>query len=200
MGPLYLHAPMTIFSVLISRHNLQRNISVMRSTVIAFVLLCVASSTASAQVFKIGPGLEYAIPLGSFGDRVGGGIGGAGQVRLDLPFISVQGAVDYIKFAEKELTSTAGGSLSTTKSSAEMWGLNAGATIGLLPFLYGGAEVGTYFVTERLDSGGSGSDNKVTLGSFAPLLGASFGMFDVSARYVFIKDSNFLLIRGVVFF
>jgi len=166
----------------------------MRATSLFLVLLFLLCSVASAQVFNIGPGLEYASPIGSFGDAVGGGIGGAGQVKLDLPFISVLGAVDYIKFAEKEL------SAGTIKSSAEMWGLNAGAAIGILPFLYGGAEVGTYFVTQRVETGGTGTDEKVTFGSFAPLVGASLGMFDLSARYVFLKDSNFLLIRGVIFF
>ena len=58
---------------------------------------------SSAQIFKIGPGIEYASPMSDFSDRVGGGIGGAAQVKLDLPFITVLGAIDYISFAEKEV-------------------------------------------------------------------------------------------------
>ena len=164
------------------------------------LVLFLATSVASAQVFKFGPGLEYASPMGSFADRVGSGIGAVGQVKLDLPFVTVLGAVDYIQFAEKEVIQNVGGTFVTTKHSAEMWGLNAGATLGLLPMFYGGAEVGTYFVTERAEESGTGTDTKITRGSFAPLIGVSLGRFDVSARYVFLKDSDFLLLRGVVLF
>lgn len=164
------------------------------------LVLLLATSTASAQLFKFGPGLEYAQPIGTFADRAGSGIGGVGQVKFDLPFVTVLGAVDYIKFAEKEVTENVGGTFVTTKHSAEMWGLNAGATLGIFPLVYGGAEVGTYFVTERKEASGSGTDHKVTLGAFAPLVGVSFSRFDVSARYVFLKDSDFLLLRGVVLF
>jgi len=172
----------------------------MRTSALLFLLFLVAASTTSAQVLKFGPGLEYAAPIGTFADRVGSGIGGVGQVKFDLPFVTVLGAVDYIKFSEKELTTNVGGTFVTTKQSAEMWGLNAGATLGLLPMIYGGAEVGTYFVTERTEESGTGTDHKVTLGAIAPLVGVSFGAFDVSARYVFLKDSDFLLVRGVVLF
>lgn len=172
----------------------------MRTRALLLVVLLAAASTASAQLLKFGPGLEYAAPMGSFADRVGSGIGGVGQVKFDLPFVTVLGAVDYIKFSEKELTTNVGGIPVTTKQSAEMWGLNAGATLGLLPMIYGGAEVGTYFVTERTELSGSGEDHHVTLGAIAPLLGISFGRFDVSVRYIFLKDSDFLLVRGVVLF
>lgn len=172
----------------------------MRTSALLFIILLVAASNAAAQLFKFGPGLEYAAPMGNFADRVGSGIGGVGQLRFDLPFVTVLGAVDYIKFSEKEATEDVGGTFVTAKRSAEMWGLNAGATLGLLPMIYGGAEVGTYFVTERTEESGTGTDHKVTLGAFAPLVGVSFGRFDVSARYVFLKDSDFLLLRGVVLF
>lgn len=172
----------------------------MRTPAVLLCILLTAASTASAQVLKFGPGLEYASPMGTFADRVGSGIGGVGQVKFDLPFVTVLGAIDYIKFSEKELITNDGGTFVTTKYSSEMWGLNAGATLGLLPMVYGGAEVGTYFVTERAEVSGSGTDTKITRGSFAPLVGISLGMFDVSVRYVFLKDSDFLLLRGVVLF
>jgi hypothetical protein len=168
-------------------------------SILLFLVVCIAS-TASAQAISVGPGLEYATPLGSFGDKVNGGFGAVVAAKLSLPFISVVGGVDYIWLSEKEVITNVGGNFVSTKTSAELMGLNAGATFGLFPLVYAGAEVGTYFVTEKVNQDGATSTGKVTLGSFAPIVGASFGMFDVSARYVFIKDSNFLLLRGVIFF
>ena len=194
-----LPVTMTIFGVQRSV-TLPRITTDMKTTILLLIVFVCAASTASAQAFRIGPGLEYASPLGTFGDRVSEGFGGVGQVKLDLPFISVLGAVDYIRFSEREIISTVGANRVTTKTSAEMWGLNAGATLGLFPFVYGGAEVGTYFVTARTEVSGSGTETKLTRGSFAPLLGVSLGIVDISARYVFLQDSDFLLLRGVVFF
>jgi hypothetical protein len=87
------------------------------------------------------------------------------------------------------------------KNSATMWGINAGATISLFVALYGGVEVGSYIISQTTQVTGSPeTTSDITRGAFAPLLGASFAMFDLSARYVVMESSNFVVFRGVIFF
>jgi hypothetical protein len=81
-----------------------------------------------------------------------------------------------------------------------MWGLNVGGRFTLFPFLYAGAEIGTY--QENTTTKISGVENKgsITRGSAAPIIGVEFLGFDVNARYVFIDKTEFTALRATYWF
>jgi len=149
--------------------------------IILLVLLVPLSANAQLGV-SFGVAASLASPSGDFGNAVGNGIGGAALVKFGLlPIIDLTAGVDYISFAEKE---TAG-----FKSSATAWGVNVGGRVSLLPFIFGGLEIGTYSVTPKVN-GQSGDSN--TKSAFAPIVGVRFSQLEGSVRYVARSDANFV--------
>lgn len=170
-----------------------------RLAVVALILLM--PFVAQAQFPKFGLGAELGVPVGDFGTGVGTGIGGAAIVKLGLPIVTIHASADYLAFAEKEVSGTIPliGTVNT-KTSSTMWGINAGVTFTMFPFVYAGGEVGRYSSTTKAEiSGFPATETKATKTAFTPIVGVSFLMFDVSARYVIMEKSNFALLRAALF-
>ncbi|MBP1779717.1 MAG: hypothetical protein H6Q86_5728 [candidate division NC10 bacterium] len=163
----------------------------MRRLTLLIAAVAVMSGSASAQL-GFGVGAATAIPTGDFSDRASTGWGLSLQARLGIPVVTFTGAVEYLSFGEKTI---AGGT-----SSSQMWGLNVGARLTLLPFVYGGVEIGSYQENATTKIGSQETDGSITRGSVAPIIGAEFLGFDLNARYVFMDKTEFTSVRLTYWF
>ena len=171
----------------------------MKKILAVLLLLGLTATAGQAQLIKLGIGAELPLPTGTFGDVVSSGFGGTAIAKLKIPIVDIYGAVDYLNFGEKEITGT--GTTGSVKNSATMWGINAGATISLFVVLYGGVEVGSYIISQKTETAGApATTSDITRGAIAPVVGASFTMFDLSARYVIMENTDFFVVRGAIFF
>ena len=169
----------------------------MKKQVVLALLLALAAAGTRAQLIQFGIGAELPIPTGSFGDVVSTGFGGTAIAKIKVPIVDIYGAVDYLDFGAKETGGTSG----SVKTSATMWGINAGATISLFVVMYGGVEVGSYIISQKTETAGApATTSDITRGAIAPVVGASFTMFDLSARYVIMENTDFFVVRGAIFF
>jgi hypothetical protein len=170
----------------------------MKHTLALILLLTVGAAGVEAQLVTFGIGAELPVPTGTFGDAVSTGFGGTAMAKLKIPVVDLYGAVDYLNFGTKEFST--GSPPVSAKASATMWGINAGARISLFVLAYGGLEVGSYIITQKTEIAGTpASTGEVTRGAVAPVLGATLAMFDLSARYVIMEETNFIVLRGVLF-
>jgi hypothetical protein len=165
----------------------------MRRLILLIAVTVLGAGAASAQLgLKFGAGATYNTPAGDFADRAGAGWGGSVQAKLGIPIITLTGAVEYLDFGDQDIT---GG-----KSTSQLWGLNVGGRFSLFPFLYAGAEIGTYQESTTTTIGNVENKGSIARGSAAPIIGVEFLGFDVNARYVFIDKTEFTTIRATYWF
>ncbi len=156
---------------------------------VLFALFFITSSYAQLP-YKSGVGVEAAFPTGDF--SVGQGFGAHYLGQISLPLIDITGSVGLDKFAEKDN--------GLVKTSAIMYGVNVGAQLGIFPFVYAGAQLGNYWRTFTVNTPNGKSDASDSQVAITPLVGVHIAIFDVSARYTIMKDSDFFALRAAIFF
>jgi len=159
-------------------------------------------SVSNAQSLETGIGVSLTTPAGNLSkNSVGTGYGGTFMVKIGVPILDITGSIEYIRFSEKEVADI--------KWSSDMWSVNAGARISVLPFLSAGAEIGNYWITVTGDIiGGDKRDFPFTKFAITPLIAAQFGVFEASLRYAIISDAatrgakhpSFISIRAGIYF
>jgi hypothetical protein len=178
--------------VTVTPYSAHKEISMRRLPLIIAVVALMSGSADAQLGFGFGVGAATAIPAGDFSDRASTGWGGSLQARFGIPVVTFTGAVEYLSFGEK---SFAGGT-----SSSQMWGFNVGARLTLFPFVYGGVEIGSYRENSTTTIGSQETEGSITRGSVAPVIGAEFLGFDLSARYVFMDKTDFTSVRLTYWF
>jgi hypothetical protein len=164
----------------------------MKTIQLVALLIIFLVTISDAQSIQSGIAVTAVTPVGNFSNAVGTGYGGVFMAKLGLPLLDVTGSVEYLSFSEKET-----GNL---KLSSTMWGINAGARLGVFLFISVGAEIGNYWVTVKTDDGTNQIDNTENKISFTPLISAQISMFEGSIRYSIIEDARFFSIRAGIYF
>ncbi len=175
-------------------HSSSPGDTTMRTFLFLIVLLLLVNRPAAAQtgvsLFSFGVAASLASPTGDFGNAVGNGVGGAALIKFGLlPVIDLTGSIDYISFAEKDN----GG----VKTSASTWGFDVGGRISVFPFVFGGLELGSYVLSEKVN--GKSLDSQ-TKSAFAPIIGVRISQLEGSVRYVARSDANFFGARVGLWF
>jgi hypothetical protein len=165
----------------------------MQKLALLVALVALMSGSASAQLgFGFGVGAATGIPTGDFLDRASTGWGLSLQAKLGIPVVTFTGAVEYLSFGEKTIL---GGT-----SSSQMWGINVGARLTLIPIVYAGVEIGSYQENSTTRIGSQETEGSIARGSVAPIIGAEFLGFDLNARYVFMDKTEFTSARLTYWF
>jgi hypothetical protein len=169
----------------------------MKKLFVVLVAIALVASFASAQdiwgqgKMSAGPGVELALPMGTFGDVAGIGIGGFGVFQYGVtPEILLTGQIGYTSFAAKnsgwptvsELQFLVGGKYNL--SGQTTGGLYGMAQIGIVSYSVSEQTVtyGSYSVTV---GGGSESDL-----AFAPGIGYQIGNIDASVKYLIVTTTG----------
>ena len=162
----------------------------MKSKNLLLVLaLTVLSATAAFAQFSVGA--EVGLPMGTFGDVAGIGIGGS--LRYDKAIndnMSWGVSAGYLSFGGKELfPGISTGSSSLIPITGGIKYNFAGADGGF----YGGVDLGIWMTSVSVSIPGFGS--VTATGSefgFAPGLGYRAGAFDVAARFNIVSSANYV--------
>jgi hypothetical protein len=146
----------------------------MKKLLMVLVAIVIVSSLVPAQEIwgegkmSAGAGAEVALPLGTWGDVNGLGIGGFGLFQYGItPEILLTGQVGYTMWMEKEVSGAKYSSNALTILAGAKYDLSAQVTKGF----YGMLQLGIYSLTQK--------DETVIL----PGVGYQFDNFDVSVKY-----------------
>ncbi len=174
------------------------------------VLLFTGVSFSQTPPMYIGGALNLGLPVGTFGDIAGTGIGVTGQFELQLiPNLVGTGTIGYIKWSGKDI-GFASYSISTVP-------ILVGAKYYLVPMVpfYGMANLGITIVSTSTDlptynvvgysfGGGSASASS---SEFTFAIGAGYEVpltpsitLDVNAAFNIISDANYLGVKAGVKF
>jgi hypothetical protein len=178
--------------------------------VLVLVLLMTGIGVAQEGQMKLGAGLELALPIGTFGDVAGTGIGGTANFLYELNSqISLSGTAGYISWGGKDfgvfkysysaVPILVGGRYYFTEGDARV---------------YGSAEIGFYmfswtFSSPVIETGffTLGGDQTATSSEFAIAPGVGYEMkigdkmnLDLTAKYLLISDMSNLNVRAGVNF
>jgi len=164
----------------------------MKKSLFTLLLMISSVSVSNAQFLKPGIAFTLVTPTGNFSDLVGTGYGGVVMGKFAMPVFDITGSVEYLSFSEKET--------GNIKFSSTMWSINAGARVGLLPFISAGAELGNYWITVTAKNGNGESDNTETKIAFTPLIAIQISILEGSIRYSVIKDASFISFRAGIYF
>ena len=152
----------------------------------------IATSGVLGGIVSLGVGASFNTPAGDFADQAAAGWGGMAGVKIGIPIIDVTGAVEYLDFGEKDITAGT--------SDASMLGFTAGGRFTLFPFLYAGAEVGSFAVTRTTTIGSQETEGKITYGAYGPIVGVNLLGFDLNARYMVMDKATFTSVRLIYWF
>jgi hypothetical protein len=161
----------------------------MKKLFVVLVAIVLVASFASAQnlwgqgKMSAGGGVELALPMGTWGDVVGIGIGGFGLFQYGItPEILLTGQIGYTSWMEKEVA--------TVKSSANALTILAGGKYNFGNNFYGMVQLGIYSLTQKVTypAGyyyfGSGSfEASSSEFVFLPGVGYQMDNFDFSVKY-----------------
>ncbi len=171
----------------------------MKRLLFVFTAILLITSLASAQwgqgKMSVGVGGELALPLGSWGDVAGIGIGGLGLFQYGLnEDILLTGQVGYTMWGEKDFIGAKYSASALTFLAGAKYDLSKNVTKGF----YGLLQVGIYSLTQEIEfpqttffgiitpgySVSSTSSEFVIL----PGVGYQFDNFDISAKYTIKGD------------
>lgn len=182
----------------------------MKKLLVAVTVLFVVAGSAFAQgKIMFGVGADVGLPLGTFGDTQGIGIGGTARAYYPLnDMITLTGTAGYMTFSGKEYT------VGTAKVKAGSWNMVPVVVGGRYYFspasasfrLYGGFDMGLIFGSYTVPSqtffgvtvgGGSASTTDFT---YQPMLGFVANNWDIAVRLLGVANANTLAARiGYIF-
>jgi hypothetical protein len=162
----------------------------MKKLFVVLVAIALVASFASAQTnwgqgkMSVGVGGILALPMGTFGDQAGTGIGGSGTFEYGLsPEMVLTAQIGYVSYGKKDVA-----------------GLGS-YTFSQMPFLAGiKYNLGGAYVTGQIGFVSTSVDVAVSIGgysvsgstsesdfAFAPGVGMAFGPIDVAAKYLIVS-------------
>jgi hypothetical protein len=153
----------------------------------------IAVSGVLGGIVSLGVGGSFNTPAGDFADQAAAGWGGMAGVKIGVPIIDVTGAVEYLDFGAKDITTG-------TTGDASMWGFTAGGRFALFPMVYAGAEIGTFNVTRTTTIGSQETKGEITYGAYGPIVGLNLLGFDLNARYMVMDKATFTSFRLIYWF
>ena len=188
----------------------------MKKLFAVLVVIVLVASVASAQAvwgqgkMSAGVGVELGLPMGTWGDFVGVGIGGLGLFQYGInEDMLATGQVGYTSWAKKN-------SISSGSTLAILVGGKYNLSKSVTPGFYGELQVGIYSVSTTVSFPGSpsytigtitipGSPAQDVTGSdsrfvFIPGVGYQFGPFDASVKYVLSGDVGNLALNVAYIF
>ncbi|MEB0260895.1 hypothetical protein [Mucilaginibacter sp. 10I4] len=159
---------------------------------IAFIILAGFATKSHAQGFKLGLGLEGALPLGSLKDyyNVGAGLTIRGAIGIDASS-AVTITTGAIAFIPKDLSNVG----LDTKAQLNI-PIKAGYKYKFGGPFYGIAEAGATIVRSYFsDANGNLQSIGSTHFTYAPGIGVDLGGFDASIRYEGYQGQGFMGLR-----
>jgi hypothetical protein len=165
----------------------------MKKLFVVLVAIALVASFASAQAIwgqgkmSAGPGVELALPMGTFSDNAGIGIGGFGTFQYGVTKeILLTGTIGYTSFAAKnsgwptasELQFLVGGKYNLSGQANP--GLYGMLQIGIVSYSVSSVTIMGYTV-----GGGSESDL-----AFAPGIGYQIGNIDAAVKYLIVTTTG----------
>jgi hypothetical protein len=176
----------------------------MKKLFAVLVVIALVASVASAQSvwgqgkMSAGPGVELALPMGTFGDQVSTGFGGFGTFQYGLnENILLTGTISYTGFGEKVAGVTC----------SEM-GFLAGGKYNLsgqvTPGFYGLFQIGIVSFSSKVEFMGFSATVSESDLAFAPGVGYQIGNnIDASVKYLIVSttgNSSSSLVLNVAYF
>ena len=162
----------------------------MKPFFLTFAFLLLASIPVFPQAISIGIGADVTFPLEQLKDKVETGYGATALLKFGLiPLIDLTGGAEYLVFTSKPVTVNG----VSGDASGNTWGIIIGGRVNIIPALYAGLETGSYSFTSKIP----GSEETITHGVLAPMVGANLGPLDLAARYVSAGDHTFWGLRGM---
>jgi hypothetical protein len=181
----------------------------MKKLFAVLVVIVLVASVASAQAvwgqgkMSAGVGVELGLPMGSWGDAVGIGIGGFGLFQYGInEDILATGQVGYTSWSKKN-------DVSSGSSLAILVGGKYNLSKQVTPGFYGALQVGIYSVTSKVETpvvttifGNFGGSFEATESRFVfvPGVGYQFGPIDASVKYVLSGDVGNLALNVAYIF
>jgi len=179
------------------------------SAILFAVLLFTGVSFSQIPQMRIGAALNLGLPVGTFGDLAGTGIGVTGQFELKLmPNLVGTGTIGYIKWGGKDF-GVGTYSISTVP-------ILVGAKYYLVPMVpfYALANLGITIVSQSIDYNNSfynqyfgGISASTSSSEFTFAIGGGYEIplspsikLDVSAAFNIISDANYLGVKAGVLF
>jgi hypothetical protein len=154
----------------------------MKKLFAVLVAIALVASFASAQdiwgqgKMSAGVGAELALPMGTWGDAVGMGIGGFGLFQYGVtPEILLTGQIGYTSWMEKEV--------GPYKFSANALIFIAGGKYSFGNGFYGMAQLGIYSLTQKVSPAVWYGDISSSEFVILPGVGYQMGNIDISAKY-----------------
>jgi opacity protein-like surface antigen len=186
----------------------------MKKVLVTIVALFLFAGFSQAQKKMYGNiGATIALPMGTFGDFAGVGIGGSAQFEMEfMPQLLGVASAGYIKWGGKDAT-ILGANYSYSYSAVPVL---VGAKYYFMPTggFYGQAMLGMYFFSSSVDVPTStvggvviGGSTSASTSDFALSLGAGYELplspkltLDLGGAFLLISDSNNIVARvGVKF-
>jgi len=178
----------------------------MKKVLVTIVALFLFVGVSQAQKKMYGNvGVTVALPMGTFGDFAGTGIGGSAQFEMEfMPQLLGTASVGYIKWGGKDF-----GTFSYSYSAVPVL---VGAKYFFMPAggFYGQAQLGLYFFSADVtvpavsvggfsfggSAGGSSSDFAFSIGAGYELPLSPKLMLDLGGAFLLISDSNNIVVRA----
>lgn len=173
-----------------------------------FVLVAIAliASVASSQwgqgKMSWGAGAEVALPMSTWGDAVGMGLGGFGLFQYGVtPEILLTGQVGYTMWMEKEVYDVKSSASAMTFIVGAKYNLSAQVT----PGFYGLLQIGIYSLTQKVETPAynygwitipaSSYESTSSETVLLPGVGYQFDSFDISVKYTLKGNFNNLCLN-----
>ena len=183
----------------------------MKNLLAIFAVALLITSISSAQdiwgqgKMRAGVGGTFALPMGTWGDAVGIGVGGFGKFEYGInEDMVVQGSLGYLVWMEKDLS----GVKSSASAMPIIGAFKYNLSKLLTPGLYGFAEFGIWSLTQKIETPAftiagftfPASSVEVTSSESVLAIGAGYdtGMLDISAKYL-LKGNFDNLVFGVAY-
>jgi hypothetical protein len=165
----------------------------MKKLLLVLVAIVLVASIASAQdvwgqgKMSAGIGAALALPMGTFGDQAGFGIGGSGTFQYGLsPEMMLTAQIGYISYGKKDLAGFGSYSISQMPILAGIkYNLGGAYLTGQVGIVSTSIEATISYYGYSATGTISSSDL-----AFAPGVGMSFGPIDVAAKYLIVSASG----------
>lgn len=184
--------------------------------VVALAVVAVANNKSYSQPGKIsfGIGADVGLPMGTFGDTQGIGIGGSAKVYYALnEMATLTGTAGYMTFSGKDITV---GTVTVTAGKWSMVPVTVGGRYYFSPAgsnfrAYGAFDLGMVFGSYTINipeikfgtiviQPASSSSVSTSDFTYQPQLGFEAGKFDVAVRLLGVANANTVAVRvGYIF-